>query len=48
MFSYNTLTLYSAIVGYIRHDADVICSACSASYRQNQKFATKWYTTLGI
>jgi len=27
----------TAIVGYIRHYADVICSACSASYRQ------KWH-----
>jgi len=25
----------SANVGYARHDADVTCSGCSASYRQN-------------
>jgi len=31
-FDFNSLT---AIVGYIRHDADVTYSACSASYRQN-------------
>jgi len=30
--SINPLT---AIVGYIQHDADDICSACSASYKQN-------------
>jgi len=29
------LTPLTAIVKYIRHDADVICRACSASYRQN-------------
>jgi len=33
----NCINLLSAIVGHTGHDADVICSTCSASYRQQAK-----------